>query len=89
MLLFVDQVGPDVARQLVRQRRLDLVGLQQALESLVPGAERGGPDTETGLAGPGLVREFGLDFVAMSIAWCDRALARIDQADPHPAGDRR
>jgi PadR family transcriptional regulator AphA len=78
-LLFVDQVGSDVTRELLRQRRRDLVGLQQALEAVVPGAARGGPDTETGLVGPELVRGFGLDFVAMSIAWCDRALARIDQ----------
>ena len=34
---------------------------------------------DRGLIGPGLVRSFGLDFVAMSLAWCDRALLEIDQ----------
>jgi len=80
-LLFVDQVGLDAARELLEQRRARLVALQQALEAVVPGAERGGPDTETGLVGPGLVRSFGLDFVAMSIAWCDHALALLDRKD--------
>jgi DNA-binding PadR family transcriptional regulator len=88
-LLFVDQVGLDVARDLVEQRRVGLVALQQALQAIVPGAERGHPDTETGLVGPGLVRSFGLDFVAMSIAWCDRALAQIDQAEPDSSGDEK
>jgi PadR family transcriptional regulator AphA len=83
-LLFVDQIGLDVARELVEQRRIRLVALQQTLQGLVPGAERGRPDTETGLVGPGLVRSFGLDFVAMSIAWCDQALQQIDS---RPSGD--
>jgi PadR family transcriptional regulator AphA len=76
-LLFVDQVGFDVARELLQQRRLGLVGLQEALLALVPGAGRGRPDAETGLVGPGLVQAFGLDFVAVSIAWCDRALLQL------------
>ena len=80
-LLFVDQVGLGVARELLEQRRLGLVGLQQALQALVPGAGRGRPDAETGLVGPGLVQTFGLDFVAMSIAWCDQALLQLDQRD--------
>ena len=88
-LLFVDQVGLDVARELIEQRQVGLVALQQALRAIVPGAERGRPDTETGLVGPGLVRSFGLDFVAMSIAWCDRALAQIDQADTDSSGDEK
>jgi DNA-binding PadR family transcriptional regulator len=88
-LLFVDQVGLDVARELIEQRWLGLVALQQALQATVPGAERGRPDTETGLVGPGLVRSFGLDFMAMSIAWCDRALARIDQAEANSSGDEK
>jgi PadR family transcriptional regulator AphA len=78
-LLFVDQVGLAVAQELLEQRRLGLLALQQALQGIIPGAERGRPDTETGLIGPGLVRSFGLDFVAMSLAWCDRALLEIDQ----------
>ncbi len=86
-LLFVDQVGPDVARELLEQRRLHLVELRQLLEAVVPGAERGRPDSESGLVGPGLVHAFGLDFVAMSVAWCDRALERVDQAFARPAGD--
>src|SRR4051812_19245879 len=65
-LLFVDQVGLNAARELLEQRRVRLVAVQQALEAVVPGAERGGPDIEIGLVGPGLVRSFGLDFVAMS-----------------------
>ena len=76
-LLFVDEVGLDVARELLEQRRRSLTGLQEALRALVPGAGRGRPDTETGLVGPGLVQTFGLDFVAMSIAWCDRALLQL------------
>jgi PadR family transcriptional regulator, regulatory protein AphA len=78
-LLFVDQVGLDVARELLEQRRVGLIALQQALQAIVPGARRGGPDTDTGLIGPGLVRSFGRDFVAMSIDWCDRALGRLDE----------
>jgi PadR family transcriptional regulator, regulatory protein AphA len=80
-LLFVDQVGLGVARDLIEQRRLGLLALQQLLGGLVPGAERGGPDTETGLVGPGLVHSFGIDFVAMSIAWCDQALLQISDPD--------
>ncbi len=76
-LLFVDQVGSGVARELLDQRRSALVALQDSLLTLVPGTERGGPDTETGLSGPTLVQSFGLDFVAMSIAWCDRVLADL------------
>jgi len=90
-LLFVDQVGLGVARELLEQRRLGLVALQQALQAIVPGAERGGPDTKTGLIGPGLVHSFGLDFLGMSIAWCDQALRRItpkDQAETHPSRER-
>jgi DNA-binding PadR family transcriptional regulator len=88
-LLFVDQVGLNVAREVLQQRRNGLVALQQALQAVVPGAERGHPDTETGLVGPGLVRSFGLDFVAMSIAWCDRALLHIDQAKTDSSGDAK
>lgn len=88
-LLFVDQVGTDVARELLEQRRVGLVELQDALRAVVPGAERGGPDAETGLVGPGLVQSFGLDFVAMSIAWCDHALGQLGQSArveiDHPA----
>ncbi len=81
-LLFIEQVGLGVARELIEERRLSLVALQRALQALVPGAARGGPDTETGLIGPGLVHSFGLDFVAMSIAWCDHALLQITKTDP-------
>lgn len=88
-LLFIDQIGLDAAIGLLTQRRARLVALQQALEAVVPGAHRGGPDTETGLVGPGLVRSFGLDFVAMSIAWCDRALAQIDQTETNSSGDEK
>jgi PadR family transcriptional regulator AphA len=88
-LLFIDQVGLDVARELLEQRRVGLVALQQALQAIVPGAERGGPDTDTGLIGPGLVRSFGRDFVAMSIDWCDRALRRLDQPETDRTEDER
>ena len=88
-LLFIDQVGLDAAREIVEQRRNGLVAIQQTLQALVPGAERGGPDTETGLIGPGLVHSFGLDFVAMSIAWCDNALARIDHAQSDSGGNQK
>ena len=80
-LLFVDQVGLGVARGLLEQRRLGLIALQEAVQAVVPGAERGRPDAETGLVGPGLVRSFGLDFLAMSIAWCDHALRQVAPAD--------
>lgn len=74
-LLFVDQVGPGVARGLLEHRRVGLVALQHSAQALVPGAERGGPDTEIGLVGPSLVHSFGLDFLAMPIAWRSGASA--------------
>ncbi len=89
-LLFVDQVGLEVARDLLEQRRLDLIALRERLHALVPGAERGGPDTETGLVGPGLVQGFGIDFVVMSIAWVDQALRQLDRSDHAPiVGSRK
>ncbi|GAA3605326.1 PadR family transcriptional regulator [Microlunatus ginsengisoli] len=93
-LLFVDEVGLDVARDLLERRRAGLVALRESVLSLVPGAERGGPDAETGLTGPTLVRAFGLDFLEMSIAWCDQALAQLGRRrrggnDGADAGDHQ
>jgi DNA-binding PadR family transcriptional regulator len=76
-LLFADQFGPDAVLALLRRRRAEFAELRGALLAFSPGSERHPSDEEAGRLGPGLARSYGLDFAAMNIDWCDRAIAAV------------
>ena len=76
-LLFADQFGPDAVLALLRRRRAEFAELRQGLLAIVPGRSRVPPDEEAGRLGPGLAHSYGLDFAALNIDWCDRAIAAV------------
>jgi DNA-binding PadR family transcriptional regulator len=79
-VMFADQFGTDALRTVITARRAELLALQEEIQHIQPGSNRPVPDSESGLIGPGLVHSFGLEFVAMSISWCDQALHAIGAA---------
>ncbi|MGV9824759.1 PadR family transcriptional regulator [Gordonia sp. NPDC003429] len=78
-LMFADLLGADAIRAIVLERRALHAELRAQLAQVVPGAHRSIPDHESGIWGPTFVHTFGLDYLDMSIAWCDDVLAALDQ----------
>lgn len=80
-LLFADQFGPAAVLALLRRRRAMFEELRETLLATVPGAHRGHSDEAAGRLGPGLAHGYGLDFAALNIDWCDRAIAAVTKQD--------
>jgi PadR family transcriptional regulator, regulatory protein AphA len=76
-LLFADQFGPDAVLALLRRRRAEFAELRQTLLAITPGGSGQPADEEAGRLGPGLAQSYGLDFAALNIDWCDRAIAAV------------
>jgi PadR family transcriptional regulator AphA len=76
-LLFADQFGPEAVLALLRRRRAEFAEMRQRLLAITPGGGRQPSDEEAGRLGPGLAHSWGLDFAALNIDWCDRAIAAV------------
>lgn len=76
-LIFADQFGPDAVLALLRRRRAEFAELRQTLLAITPGGSRHPADEGAGRLGPGLAHSYGLDFAALNIDWCDRAIAAV------------
>jgi DNA-binding PadR family transcriptional regulator len=79
-LLFADDLGRDVVVDLLRERRAGFLAMRDRVAEVEPGAHRNGEDAVLGRVGPRLVHDYGLSFLEAAIAWCDRAIAKTDNA---------
>ena len=77
-LMFADALGREGVRALLEQRRDAFRGAREHVVAVQPGAHRPGEDEAVGRVGPRLVHDYGLSFLDAAIAWCDRAIAELD-----------
>jgi hypothetical protein len=80
-LMFADALGRDGVRALLDQRRDEFRRTRERLAAVEPGAQRHGEDEAVGRVGPRLVHDYGLSFLDAAIAWCDRAIAELDDGE--------
>jgi DNA-binding PadR family transcriptional regulator len=76
-LMFADQFGPEAMLALLRRRQAEFTELRQRLLAINPGSGRQPSDEGAGRLGPGLAHRYGLDFAALNIDWCERAIAAV------------
>lgn len=72
-LLFAAREDPALALKLVRRRRQQFLEFQAIVADTVPAATWTDEERRTANPTPALIREYGLDYAATAIAWCDRA----------------
>jgi len=77
-LMFADALGRHGVRTLLEQRRNAFREMRERVGAVQPGAHRRGEDEAVGRVGPQLVHDYGLSFLDAAIAWCDRAIAELD-----------
>jgi hypothetical protein len=75
--MFADQFGTETVLVLLRRRRAVFTELRDTLLAIEPGRGRRPSDEDAGRLGPGLAHSYGLDFAALNIDWCDRAIAAV------------
>lgn len=80
-ILFADQFGPEALLDLLCRRRAMFERAAAKLAAVEPGAERGA-EGRSGPLGPRLAHQFGTDFIAFNLAWCDQAISALGDGQP-------
>ncbi|MGZ7444378.1 PadR family transcriptional regulator [Paenibacillus sp. TH7-28] len=73
--LFASQEGPEWLIRLIQERRASFEWFLAQVQEVQPGSSWEHPGDASALAGPSMLKRYGIEFAKMMLNWCDEAEA--------------
>lgn len=75
--LFASQEGPEWLIRLIQERRASFEWFLAEVQEVQPGSSWEHPGDASSLAGPSMLKRYGIEFAEMMLNWCDEVEAAL------------